>query len=284
MPSNARRTSVHPRPPEARELDCARDSGASGRRDFLKVATAALSATVTAAYSGSAHAYGDDGTFEPKVLLAGGLRGPAWASAPKRWCSEVDKRTSAPARSSVRAVAATDPLLLDGPLAYWSGSSTIAPLSAGEMAGMRQFLALGGLLVVDDSEPDVGTFGRDARRELSRVLPEAAPVAIPVDHVVYRSFYLLKPARPFGRKAGPPSADAIMRAGVLRVVFLAHDMGGAMARNELGTWQASVDGGDEQREKAIRFAVNLALYALTTNYKDDAVHAKFLLQRRAAQR
>ena len=43
-----------------------------------------------------------------------------------------------------------------------------------------------------------------------------------------------------------------------------------------------VPGGDLQRERAIRLAVNVAMYVLCSNYKDDQVHAPFLMRRRAA--
>ena len=249
------------------------------RRAFLAAGGAIAASAITRA----SRAFGDDGAFEPKILVAGGVSGAAHATAPARWSAEVEKRTSAPSRRTPRLVKATDPTLLDGPFAYWSGASTLTALSSLEVNGLRQFLALGGLLVVDDADPDVGTFGRDARRELARVVPDAAPVAIPNDHVLYRTFYLLKPARPYGRLAGTPTCDALVHSGNLRVIFLAHDLGGALARNALGTWEMSVEpDGDVQRERAVRFAVNIALYALTTNYKDDAVHAPFLLKRRAS--
>ena len=34
-----------------------------------------------------------------------------------------------------------------------------------------------------------------------------------------------------------------------------------------------------QREHAIRLAVNIAMYVLCSNYKDDQVHAPFLMRR-----
>jgi hypothetical protein len=40
-------------------------------------------------------------------------------------------------------------------------------------------------------------------------------------------------------------------------------------------------GGEQQREQAIRFGVNLVMYALTGNYKNDQVHASALLKRMA---
>jgi hypothetical protein len=248
------------------------------RRKFIG-ASAGLAASALAT---RARAFGEDGAFEPKVLLAGGVSGAARTSAPGRWSQEVEKRTSAPARRTPRAVKATDAAMLDTPFLYWSGTGGLSSLSTAEIAGLRQFFALRGFLVVDDAEPESGAFGKDARREIARVLPDAAPVAVPNEHVIYRTFYLLKPARPWGRRMGTPTADAILRKGEIQVLFLAHDLGGALARNALGTWEMSVEpDGDTQRERAIRWAVNIAMYSMTTNYKDDAVHTPFLIKRRA---
>jgi hypothetical protein len=43
----------------------------------------------------------------------------------------------------------------------------------------------------------------------------------------------------------------------------------------------AVPGGEPQREQAIRLAINIAMYVLCSNYKDDQVHAQFLMRRRA---
>jgi len=40
-----------------------------------------------------------------------------------------------------------------------------------------------------------------------------------------------------------------------------------------------VPGGEQQREMARRFGVNLVMYALTGNYKSDQVHVPFILER-----
>ena len=42
---------------------------------------------------------------------------------------------------------------------------------------------------------------------------------------------------------------------------------------------AVVPGGEQQREWAFRFGVNLVMYALTGNYKTDQVHVPALLER-----
>ena len=43
-------------------------------------------------------------------------------------------------------------------------------------------------------------------------------------------------------------------------------------------------GGETQREMALRFGINLVMYALTGNYKADVVHAPALLQRLGNER
>ena len=42
---------------------------------------------------------------------------------------------------------------------------------------------------------------------------------------------------------------------------------------------AAVPGGETQREYAVRFGVNVAMYALTGNYKGDQVHVESILER-----
>jgi hypothetical protein len=110
------------------------------------------------------------------------------------------------------------------------------------------------------------------------VLPDASPIPIGTENVVFRSFYLLR--RPVGRVEGPPKLEAIVRGGAVQVIFSAHDVLGALARSSGGVHPLSVTpGGDFQREHAVRLAVNIAMYVLCSNYKDDQVHAPFLLQR-----
>ena len=231
-----------------------------------------------------ARAFGDGGAFDPRVLLTGSQTGPARASAPARWAWELKERTSAPARLHPSVVRADDPAIVDAPFLYWSGDTELAPLTSAEIHGLREFLALGGILLVDDAAAgdhgEPSAFGRSARRELARVLPDGAPITMGTDHVLFRTFYLLRRAE--GRVEGPASLDAIMRGGQAQVLFSEHDLGGALARGATGIWeQPVVPGGDLQREHAIRLAVNIAMYVLCSNYKDDQVHAPFLMRRRA---
>jgi hypothetical protein len=232
-----------------------------------------------------ARAFGDAGAFDPRVLLTGAqATDAAHPTAPARWSWELIQRTSAPARQSPTHVRADAPEIVHAPFLYWSGASAVAPLTGAEIAGLRRFFSLGGVMLVDDASPGgggtPGDFGRSARREIARVLPDTTPITLGTDHVVFRSFYLLTRAE--GRLAGEKSLDAIVRGGAAQVLFSSNDIGGALARSAAGVWEEPVTpGGDVQREHAIRLAVNIAMYVLCSNYKDDQVHAKFLMRRRA---
>ena len=254
------------------------------RRAMLQLCAGAL---VLGAGAEEAHAFGEEGAFHARILLTGNAR---WegvrVSAPERWAAEVERRTSAPARRSPTTVRAVDSALLAEPFAVWGGEADVPPLTAREIAGLRRFLALGGVLLVDDFAPageggGGGAFSRTARREIARVLPEGSPIPIGTENVVFRSFYLLR--RAVGRVEGPAKLDAIVRAGNVQVIFSSHDLLGALARGPTGLQPLSVlPGGEMQRERAVRLAVNIAMYVLCSNYKDDQVHAPFLMRRRAA--
>ena len=177
-------------------------------------------------------------------------------------------------------MAADQPELLAEPFVIWAGHSEQKPLSRSELRGLQRFLRLGGMIVVDDNDPERGAFGRSVRRELGRVLPESPVVKLDRSHVIYKTFYLID--RPVGRVLGPPYLEAIVRGGNAQVIFLAHDLLGALARSPGGSWALEVTpGGFRQREYAVRLAVNLAMYLLCSDYKDDQVHAPWLMRRRA---
>ncbi len=244
----------------------------------------AAAAVLVIALPRPARAFGDVGAFDPRVLLVGGSAGAARPSAPARWSWELVQRTSAPGRLKPTQVRADDPAIVDAPFLFLSGESALASFSPSEVSGLRRFFALGGMLLVDDAGVDTeGTpsaFGRTARAQIARVLPDTSPITLGQDHVLFKTFYLLRRAE--GRVAGPKALDAIMRGGQAQVIFSSHDIGGALARGVTGAWEnAVVPGGDLQRERAIRLAVNIAMYTLCSNYKDDQVHAPFLMRRRA---
>jgi hypothetical protein len=257
------------------------------RRLYLHLVVTLFAAAVAAFLTfvpAPARAFGEQGGVDIRPLLTGESKGATYPNAPSRWAYELVRRTSAPAKMKPTPVRADDSALLESPIVYWSGKSALSPLTTPEVNGLRKFFALGGTLIVDDSAPgqdgEPSSFAKTAQEELKRVLPESTPIELAPEHVIYRSFYLL--TRPEGRVLGKKTLSAIVRGGQAQVIFLSQDLGGALARNTAGVWeQAVLPGGEEQREHAVRLAVNIAMYVLCSNYKDDQVHAPFIMRRRA---
>ncbi|MBK9259265.1 MAG: DUF4159 domain-containing protein [Polyangiaceae bacterium] len=243
----------------------------------------AIAVVLLALVPRSSRAFGEEGAFNPRILLSGTARWEgARTTGPSRWSEELVRRTSAPARLIPTTVRADAPALLAEPFVVWAGETDIPPLTSREVAGLKRFIALGGVMFVDDFAPEVGAFGKAAKRELTRVLPDGAPVPVGPENVLFRSFYLLR--RPVGRVEASPKLEVIMRGGQPQVIFSSHDLLGALARSPNGTHPfAVIPGGEPGREQAMRLAVNIAMYVLCSNYKDDQVHAPFLMRRRASE-
>ncbi len=232
----------------------------------------------------TARAFGEVGGFDPRILLVGGTTGAAHTTAPARWSWELVQRTSAPARLNPETVRADSKEIANAPFLYLSGDRALDAFTSGEIARLRTFFALGGVLLVDDAAPaedgSPGPFGKSARAQIARVLVDTVPIQLTSEHVLFRSYYLLRRAE--GRVLGPRTLDAIVRGGNAQVIFTSHDIGGAFARGATGAWEFPVTpGGDPQRERAMRLGLNIAMYVLCSNYKDDQVHAPFLMRRRA---
>lgn len=232
----------------------------------------------------NAQAFGAGGAFHPRILEVSGstLDGPR-LTAPLRWSWELIRRTSAPARLVATRLRPDDPKLVAEPFIIWAGAGATRALSDSELRGLERFFRLGGMMVVDDVDPTPGAFGRSARVQLSRVLPEASPVRLDDKHVIYKSYYIID--RPVGRVLGAPYTEAIVRNKNAQILFLSHDLLGALARTPSDGWAYDVEpGGSAQREMAVRLAVNIGMYLLCSDYKDDQVHAPWLMRRRAPRR
>lgn len=197
-----------------------------------------------------------------------------------RWGLELERRTSAPSGQLPATVELAGAELLEEPFLVWSDARRARVLGTEALQGLRTYLTLGGTLVVDDADPERGEFVESAREQVLRALPEASPIELPRSHVLHKTYYLLN--RPVGRVLGAPTIEAIVQSGIAQVLFLKHDLLGALARSEAGDWiYPVVPGGPVQREHAIRLAVNVAMYVLCSDYKDDQAHAPWLMRRRA---
>jgi hypothetical protein len=198
-------------------------------------------------------------------------------TALRRLAWEIVKRTSIECRLETRHLAPGDPALFKHPLLFLAGSGRLPALGAGQVAALRRYLTYGGTLVVDSTEGGAGApFDRSVREMLAAVLPRDELRAIDRDHVLYKSFYLLD--GPAGRVRRRPYLEGIALDGRMAVIYSLNDLLGAWARDDLGTWEFEMDA--RRRELSFRLGVNLVMYALCLDYKDDQVHLPFILKRR----
>jgi hypothetical protein len=193
---------------------------------------------------------------------------------------EISKRTSIETSPAVKSIGLADPDLFRYPFAVLSSDQAFPAPAENEIAELRRYLSYGGFLLVDDaSATRGGAFEQSARQLVSRIVPGAQLTRVPRDHVLYKSFYLLD--GPAGRLSSTPDLLALELGGRLAVLYSGNDLVGALARDSLGTWEFEVTpGGELQREKCVRLGVNVAMYALCLDYKEDQVHIPFIMKRR----
>lgn len=245
-----------------------------------------LAISFLCAYCSTSSVYGATSEFEGVNDVALALlryTGGTWNPRPtglSRLAWEIRKRTSIAVDLEVRPVEATDEALFQYPFLVWQGLSGFPTLSPAAIANLRQYLSKGGTLLVDVSDGRAtGPFANAVRAELERIFPEQKLTHVPVDHVLYKSFYLLD--RHGGRVPTQPFLEGMFVEGRLAVILSANDLAGAMARDEFGQWEYDVGpGGEATREVTFRLGINLMMYALCLDYKEDQVHIPFILQRR----
>ncbi|WP_372614036.1 DUF4159 domain-containing protein [Aquicoccus sp.] len=186
------------------------------------------------------------------------------------------------------------------PIIYWPITPEQARPSERAYDKLNQYLRSGGMILFDTRDGDISGYGTASPngRKLQQLaqpldIPPIEPV--PSDHVLTRTFYLLKefPGRHRDRdiwvEASPPDAEQVegmpfrnLNDGVTPVVIGGNDWAAAWAVDERGNPSYPVGrgvAGDRQREMAYRFGVNLIMYVLTGNYKSDQVHVPALLDR-----
>jgi hypothetical protein len=185
------------------------------------------------------------------------------------------------------------------PFLYWPVTPRQEMPSAAAYAKLNRFLASGGMILFDTRDGDIAGSGQTPEAQMLQRL--AAPLDIPPlevlpeDHVLTRTFYLLQdfPGRHDSRdvwvEAAPPDAEQAegmpfrnLNDGVTPVVIGGNDWAGAWAIDQYGAPLFPVGrgyAGEQRREIAIRFGINLIMNVLTGNYKSDQVHVPALLER-----
>ena len=186
------------------------------------------------------------------------------------------------------------------PFLYWPVTADQPQPSIEAYAKLNRYLRGGGMILFDTRDADIARFGQASPngrklQQLARPLDIPALETMPEDHVLTRTFYLLRdfPGRHAGTEiwveAAPPNAELIegmpfrnLNDNVTPVVIGGNDWAAAWAITQDGRPLLPVGrgfAGDRQRELANRFGVNLIMHVLTGNYKSDQVHVPALLDR-----
>jgi hypothetical protein len=254
--------------------------GALGRRDFCALGAAAAGALLLPR---PARAIGDRSLFRFGRLALPGLPDPR-PTALRRLSWDIVRRTSLVTASEPANLRLTDPNLFRYPFLVLSGDRSFALPPEPEIARLRRHITYGGFLLVDSAEGRAGGgFDESVRKLLAQTLPGELPARIPDEHVLWKSFYVLHGAP--GRILAAPYVEGVERDRRLAVVYTQNDLGGALARDGFGRWEHEVlPGGDEQREMAFRFGVNLVMYALCLDYKTEQAHIDYILRTRRLSR
>lgn len=177
------------------------------------------------------------------------------------------------------------------PFLYWPIRNDTAALTEAERVSLNAYIAAGGTLVLDTADEAERSFrAGTAHQGLTRVtdgLNIGRLSRVPEDHVLTKSFYLTQVFP--GRWANGPvyvegaGATKGGRDGVTSVIIGSNGWAAAWAvDSETGTRVDLANEIPRQREMSIRFGVNLAMYALSGNYKADQVHAAELIRRMGA--
>lgn len=151
-------------------------------------------------------------------------------------------------------VTATDPDLWNYPLTFMTGHGNVK-MSDEELRSMRRYLDQGGFLWADDN------FGLDKsfRELMRRLYPETPLVELPFSHQLFRTPNAFPNGAPkiHEHDGGPARVFAIVKDGRVRVLYTFDcDIGNGIEDEGVH------DDPPDKRAAAMRFAINVATYAV----------------------
>ncbi len=270
-------------------------------KNVLPILLAVVLAVPTGADAGDNAALSATGGTVLAYVKTGDARLDATSEAGLFGLSQIlSLRTSVEPADPIAVDLETDELAFF-PMIYWPISETQTMPSEVAYAHLNAYLRTGGMILFDTRDANLGGFGSGTPngrrlRQLAAPLNIPALEPVPADHVLTRTFYLLKdfPGRHARSdvwvEAAPPDAVQAegmpfrnLNDGVSPVVIGGNDWASAWAITRQGDFMYPVGrggyAGERQREIAFRFGVNLVMYVLTGNYKSDQVHVPALLER-----
>ncbi len=168
----------------------------------------------------------------------------------------IASRTTLDVERTEARVTLTSDRLWDYPYLYITGHGNIK-FTEPEIARLREYLARGGFLHVDDNYGLNESF----RREIARVFPDRPLVDVPLSHPIYGIVYSFPKGIPkvHEHDGKPPRGLGIFLGDRLAVYY--------SYESDLGNgWEDPSVHGDspEIHEAALRMGVNLFVYAVTS--------------------
>ena len=165
------------------------------------------------------------------------------------------------------------------PLLYWPVTNGQPAPGGAVAAKVNAYLATGGMILFDTQHGDSNDAA--ALKRITDGISIPALERIPDGHTLSKSFYLLKsfPGRYTDSPLWIEAAPSDHNDNVSAVIVGGNDWADAWASGSDEGAASDLPGGEEQREMAWRFGVNLVMYALTGNYKSDQVHTPAILER-----
>lgn len=224
-------------------------------------------------------AFGDGARFVPAMVELGG-QWNARLPALRRLAWELQKRTSVDVVLDSRTFPLGSPALMTYPFLYLGGQGALPTPTDAEVESLSRWLTYGGFLLVDaNGGAQDSDFDQSVRALLHRALPDSPLEPLSFDDVVFKTYFLLDSAP--GRLFDSPQLLAARVGKRAAVIYTRNDLLGAFAKDAAGNFEyPCTPGGEPQRELAMRLGINLCMYALCLDYKDDAVHLKLIMRKR----
>ncbi len=208
--------------------------------------------------------------------------GPNWDPYPDAYSSIlafVSQLTSVPVSSKRRVIALEDPKLFLSPMLILAGEESPGPLSKKEIHILSDYLRAGGLLWIENDSGVVGGSFEDWTKKISKeIFPQISLKPVEPDNILFKTFFLMKEAG--GLHARNPGIETLDYDGRIAIIYDRNDLLGVWEEDALGKpLYPAIPGGSLQRELGKRLTLNIILYALTGDYKADAVHQPYLMEK-----
>jgi hypothetical protein len=228
------------------------------RRRFLQ-AVGAVCTTALAPASRAAPSY--DFTFTRLMYESGD-----WdvdERMPNNLLNSLVEYTTIRVDPEERIVALADPAMLEAPFCYLAGHRLVQFTDA-EKRNFERYVGNGGFVFVDDCNHDIdGLFAVSFERQMAQLFGPAALRKLPNNHPLYSSFFEFDGPPATGFELNGWGDDLVHE--YLRAIVVDGRIGVLYSNKDYGCeWDYDYRNKRWLAEDNTRFAVNIAVYALTS--------------------